>query len=430
VIERNSAGIDTHSYTHKDRLGSTVAITNEVGDVEVQQGFGPFGKARNENWEDSTNLPGTNYDSRGFTDHEHLDATRLIHMNGRAYDYNLGRFLSIDPVIQFPSNSQSLNPYSYLMNNPMAGTDPTGYMSCSADNPSGCVEAAEGLGDGESIEVKATQTGSRIAKTVGSISNNGGVISVSDNNGNVVGSTTGTTNTGSGTGAGGEGGGQGISGLGGQGQAGNQQSQSPKSQAQGINESQNSSPSSGNIFSDGKPGNVVTEFKNIKTIRDVDSALTALRKLVGDDAVVQSQVASDIRRLNLIGATMISVDISKNMILQAQISERINDNQRQALIAIGTQLSIAGGGAGLIRGSLAVSRLSPNTKAEIFGLLLDISQNILGGGSISDALDGPVSRAHGSFKPKSRGGVVIQVFKKQRSKFDDLINQLRKADSR
>ncbi|KOO60052.1 hypothetical protein WH43_00020 [Rheinheimera sp. KL1] len=48
-------------------------------------------------------------------------------MNGRAYDYNLGRFLSVDPVIQSPGNSQSLNPYSYIMNNPLAGTDPTGY---------------------------------------------------------------------------------------------------------------------------------------------------------------------------------------------------------------------------------------------------------------------------------------------------------------
>ena len=36
-------------------------------------------------------------------------------MNGRVYDYNLGRFLSVDPVIQFPENSQSLNPYSYII---------------------------------------------------------------------------------------------------------------------------------------------------------------------------------------------------------------------------------------------------------------------------------------------------------------------------
>lgn len=51
----------------------------------------------------------------------------MIHMNGRAYDYNLGRFLSVDPFIQAPGNSQSMNPYSYIMNNPLAGTDPSGY---------------------------------------------------------------------------------------------------------------------------------------------------------------------------------------------------------------------------------------------------------------------------------------------------------------
>ena len=69
---------------------------------------------------------------RGFTDHEHLDKAEIIHMNGRVYDYNVGRFLSVDPVIQSPTNSQSMNPYSYIMNNPMAGTDATGY-SCESN---------------------------------------------------------------------------------------------------------------------------------------------------------------------------------------------------------------------------------------------------------------------------------------------------------
>lgn len=50
-------------------------------------------------------------------------------MNGRVYDYNVGRFMSVDPVIQSPTNSQSINPYSYILNNPMAGTDPTGYVA-------------------------------------------------------------------------------------------------------------------------------------------------------------------------------------------------------------------------------------------------------------------------------------------------------------
>ncbi len=134
-----SAG-DSISYLHKDRLGSIIAISDENGNnsSNTGRGFDPFGKPREENWDNSDgqdnapqgdlgDLNGYATTSRGFTGHEHLNGTDLIHMNGRAYDYNLGRFLSVDPVIQFPSNSQSLNPYSYIMNNPMAGTDPSGY---------------------------------------------------------------------------------------------------------------------------------------------------------------------------------------------------------------------------------------------------------------------------------------------------------------
>lgn len=52
-------------------------------------------------------------------------------MNGRVYDPTLGRFLSVDPVFQFPTNGQSLNPYSYVLNNPLSSTDPSGYSTCS-----------------------------------------------------------------------------------------------------------------------------------------------------------------------------------------------------------------------------------------------------------------------------------------------------------
>jgi len=48
-------------------------------------------------------------------------------MNGRIYDGRLGRFLQADPQIQEPNNSQSLNRYSYVINNPLSYTDPTGY---------------------------------------------------------------------------------------------------------------------------------------------------------------------------------------------------------------------------------------------------------------------------------------------------------------
>ncbi|MBO1254471.1 RHS repeat-associated core domain-containing protein [Alteromonas sp. 5E99-2] len=66
---------------------------------------------------------------RGFTDHEHLDEVELIHMNGRVYDYNVGRFMSVDPIVQDIGNSQGINPYSYVMNNPLRYTDPSGYTA-------------------------------------------------------------------------------------------------------------------------------------------------------------------------------------------------------------------------------------------------------------------------------------------------------------
>lgn len=49
-------------------------------------------------------------------------------MNGRIYDPTLGRFLQADPHIQAPMNSQSYNRYSYVLNNPLSYTDPSGYF--------------------------------------------------------------------------------------------------------------------------------------------------------------------------------------------------------------------------------------------------------------------------------------------------------------
>ncbi|MEQ9564170.1 MAG: RHS repeat-associated core domain-containing protein, partial [Woeseiaceae bacterium] len=79
-------------------------------------GYDAFGKPRLGNWSDKAPpIHGSSITDRGFTEHEHLDDWQLIHMNGRAYDYNLGRFLSIDPIIQSPGNSQSINPYAHYV---------------------------------------------------------------------------------------------------------------------------------------------------------------------------------------------------------------------------------------------------------------------------------------------------------------------------
>ncbi|OJA03347.1 hypothetical protein BGC33_03170, partial [Bathymodiolus thermophilus thioautotrophic gill symbiont] len=60
--------------------------------------------------------------------HEHIDEMGFIHMNGRVYDPSIGRFLSADPNIQAPYNTQSYNRYSYVLNNPLKYTYPSGFF--------------------------------------------------------------------------------------------------------------------------------------------------------------------------------------------------------------------------------------------------------------------------------------------------------------
>jgi Bacterial EndoU nuclease len=52
-----------------------------------------------------------------------------VHLNGRVYDPLIGKFLSGDPMIGQPENGQNYNRYSYVLNNPMNMTDPTGYQA-------------------------------------------------------------------------------------------------------------------------------------------------------------------------------------------------------------------------------------------------------------------------------------------------------------
>lgn len=130
TLRSNSAN-DTR-YLHKDHLGSVDAITNEAGAVVLRLSYDAFGKRRSATaWSGSptagdwTSIASITH--RAFTFHEDLDNLDLIHMNGRVYDPNIGRFISADPFIQAPLMSQSLNRYSYVMNNPLSLVDPSGY---------------------------------------------------------------------------------------------------------------------------------------------------------------------------------------------------------------------------------------------------------------------------------------------------------------
>ena len=138
----SATGIETKLTTIlKDHLGSTDFLytgiwngNNFANPQTEKQAFDPWGERRNaETWQnersastDAYRTSGQGYD-RGYTGHEQLDDSGLIHMNGRIYDPELGRMLSPDPVVQVPEYSQNFNRYSYVMNNPMNLTDPSGF---------------------------------------------------------------------------------------------------------------------------------------------------------------------------------------------------------------------------------------------------------------------------------------------------------------
>jgi RHS repeat-associated protein len=116
-------------YMHPDQLGSVAAISDGItGQVIERLAYDPWGKRRDKTGTSdvSDSLVGLSTD-RGFTEHEHLDEMGIIHMNGRIYDPLIGRFMSADPFIQAPSMLQSYNRYSYVMNNPLNLTDPSGF---------------------------------------------------------------------------------------------------------------------------------------------------------------------------------------------------------------------------------------------------------------------------------------------------------------
>ena len=83
----------------------------------MARSYEPFGKLLS-----TVGNPLTRY---GYTG-EWTDPTNLVYLRARYYDPATGRFLSKDPVRGLASLPQTLNPYTYAVNNPIRYTDPSG----------------------------------------------------------------------------------------------------------------------------------------------------------------------------------------------------------------------------------------------------------------------------------------------------------------
>jgi RHS repeat-associated protein len=127
TVNAQNLEVATNSYLHHDHLGNIVAVTNPSGVVQERLGYSALGNRISLIDKGATAV--ANLTKRGFTGHEQFELLNIVHMNGRIYDPTLGRFLQVDPVVQDPSNGQNYNRYTYVWNNPLAYTDPTGMIS-------------------------------------------------------------------------------------------------------------------------------------------------------------------------------------------------------------------------------------------------------------------------------------------------------------
>jgi RHS repeat-associated protein len=123
-----TSGTTTPYYFNGDHLGSASVLTNASAAVTERDSYDPWGKRRNPNGTDNTTCSITSTTLRGYTGQEMMDPVCLINLNARLYDPTIARVMSADPVVSDPLGAQGFNRYSYVENEPLSATDPTGYV--------------------------------------------------------------------------------------------------------------------------------------------------------------------------------------------------------------------------------------------------------------------------------------------------------------
>lgn len=126
IIVKSNGVTQNYLYLHRDYQGSIVAITDANAAVVEKRLFDAWGSLISVQNGAGVALTGLTVLDRGYTGHEHLQSVALINMNGRIYDPKLHRFLQPDNYIQDPFDTQNYNRYSYVLNNPLKYTDPSG----------------------------------------------------------------------------------------------------------------------------------------------------------------------------------------------------------------------------------------------------------------------------------------------------------------
>jgi len=154
VISRTTAGaINVHSLLLDHQGSISTIVADATGTAAATESFSAFGNRREAaTWSGSptsTELAAMNGVTReGYTFQTVLGSMGLNHMNGRIEDSVTGRFLSPDPVGTTIDDTQSWNRYTYVLNNPLSFTDPSGFTTTCGGSPGTHYQFATGQGCG------------------------------------------------------------------------------------------------------------------------------------------------------------------------------------------------------------------------------------------------------------------------------------------
>ena len=110
-------GEDGRYYFVQDHLASLRQLTDQAGQISAAYAYDPFGRANE--------LVGNVNSGPGFTAH-YIGPAGLDLALYRAYDPDLGRWLSQDPI----GAADGLNLYAYVKNGPTVRLDPLGLKGC------------------------------------------------------------------------------------------------------------------------------------------------------------------------------------------------------------------------------------------------------------------------------------------------------------
>ncbi|GAA1312185.1 RHS repeat-associated core domain-containing protein [Saccharothrix xinjiangensis] len=118
----NQSPVGGITWISADRHGTAeITIANNPAQTVGIRRTLPFGEVRGGNGTWPQQL------DKGFVGGT-VDNTGLIHLGAREYDSALGRFISVDPLMDL-TDPQSMHGYAYANNNPLTFTDPAGLAS-------------------------------------------------------------------------------------------------------------------------------------------------------------------------------------------------------------------------------------------------------------------------------------------------------------